>query len=37
MNREKTKVMSLRLDPSAYRRPHAYGASTGISDSEAAR
>lgn len=37
MNPEKTKVMSLRLDQSAYRRLHAYGASKGISDSAAAR
>ena len=37
MDSEKTKVMSLRLDQSAYRRLHAYGAAKGISDSAAAR
>ncbi|MFR3452173.1 MAG: hypothetical protein ACLTSX_12185 [Collinsella sp.] len=37
MDSEKTKVMSLRLDQSAYRRIHAYGAAKGISDSAAAR
>lgn len=37
MNQKKTKVMSLRLDQSAYRRLHAYGVAKGISDSAAAR